>query len=919
VALLLPGGTFAVRRAEPRVVERPWVLEAELAADPLLHATLDQTIVLDLEGQRKSRGRGHGRGVVRRNEVRLLVEEERRVRLCIPEDEPHLLWLALRRLPEPGRHARGRKVWRRVRGGPCRPFGLEPGRYQLDVYHDARKVGRDGKSAFLHRPARRRHLRSVAIDGPGGTLQEQLVYPVFFAAAAGANSVGPRYLRRDTSVQPNQVVLSANTGGGVVDGNVWSFYEAATDMSGFSNSRPMAPWAPPAGWPPSEPLSIELSMNGQVQLPPLTLLFHPSTHDCIGQVQNQSYCTMGFILNEAGETYSMWADNYALSLAWPFPWIVADVGSGNVPPLLLSDVPGDSPPVEGTPFFDFTFIGYPNAKLPPLQQGQFALYGSCDADATAFVFDADVDLDDFSGMATAAITPPREIHAVKLGPSTFLEVSTDGQPTTNIGGDVACASPPIEADEITLFVDVLEFIATTDACHHCNLAGIDFSGKDFSGVDFTGAIFTGADLAGTNFSDANFTDADLNAIGGQNGSSLAGAIFTGANLSCTSFQSSALGDASFGQNTFVTDRSCVLDLSGATLDFTTLSVTDWRWFDLSSSTVADVPAALSTESAPLDLSGANLSRVTWLRDVQLDAVNFGCFARTPSQTEPCPDASGTPACTTLQGTDLSKASLVGACLAGGNLQGASLTEANLDGADLSGAKLLGLGDEGSPATLTGAFLRNASLAGADLTGVDADAASFYSGIGGTADASGATMTGARFEGAYLANVDFSEAVLQSTIWTGAILAGASFENADLSKNVAADQGADFTGAFLHGAVFDQAVVTAADFTDSYWDLTGSGTLNVLLPTANLQFRGYWNDPTTPECVGATYPTPTFPSAGPPTTTASNRCPDSGSGPCDGRWESPLIPIEQALPPTALDPALPGSCTSTDVLWLFAID
>jgi hypothetical protein len=33
----------------------------------------------------------------------------------------------------------------------------------------------------------------------------------------------------------------------------------------------------------------------------------------------------------------------------------------------------------------------------------------------------------------------------------------------------------------------------------------------------------------------------------------------------------------------------------------------------------------------------------------------------------------------------------------------------------------------------------------------------------------------------------------------------------------------------------------------------------------------------------------------------------------------LIPIEQALPPTALDPALPGSCTSTDVLWLFAID
>ena len=243
----------------------------------------------------------------------------------------------------------------------------------------------------------------------------------------------------------------------------------------------------------------------------------------------------------------------------------------------------------------------------------------------------------------------------------------------------------------------------------------------------------------------------------------------------------------------------------------------------------------------------------------------------------------------------------------------------MDAADLSGAKLLGL-PNGSPASLEGAFMRDASLANADLSGVIANNLNFYSSSTGVADATNATMTGAKFNNAYLAGADFSGAAstLESTEWVQAVLIGANFTDAHLEKNATADEATDFTSAYLQGAVFTGADVTNANFTNSYWDLSGSGTLNLLMQAGNLQFNGYWNPPNAAECVQAIYPTATFPSPGAPVTSGSNFCPNGEPGPCDAVWEMPRTPIEQATPESATPPALPGTCMTTDILWQFDI-
>jgi uncharacterized protein YjbI with pentapeptide repeats/sugar lactone lactonase YvrE len=358
-----------------------------------------------------------------------------------------------------------------------------------------------------------------------------------------------------------------------------------------------------------------------------------------------------------------------------------------------------------------------------------------------------------------------------------------------------------------------------------------------------------------------------------------------------------------------TDLSCRLILARAILTLDILPANLWRYADLRGATIDGAAGTtLSTSDEPLDLSGAILNGVD-LAGTVLDAVDLGCTT----------DGSGAAVCSSLQGTDLSDASLKAATMTGAQLQGASLSNANLDGADLTSAKLLGL-TGGSPATLSGAFLRGASLAKADLTGVIANNLNFYSISGATADATDAVMTGAKFNNAYLAGADFSGATLQSTEWNQAVLVGANFTNADLSKNETAGEITDFGNAYLHGTVFANADVTDANFDGSFWDLDPATTkLNIQLQRRNLGFAGYWNDPTAAECVQAAYPNPSYPSPSTPATDASNICPDGELGStddgCEGAWEDAPISIGDATPPGAVDPALPGSCTNTDILWL----
>jgi hypothetical protein len=175
------------------------------------------------------------------------------------------------------------------------------------------------------------------------------------------------------------------------------------------------------------------------------------------------------------------------------------------------------------------------------------------------------------------------------------------------------------------------------------------------------------------------------------------------------------------------------------------------------------------------------------------------------------------------------------------------------------------------------------------------------------------MTGAKFNNAYMAGADFSGATLQSTEWNQAVLVGANFTNADLSKNETSDEVTDFGNAYLHGTVFANATVTDVDFDGSYWDLSQAVTtpkINIELQISNLGFAGYWNAPSAPECVQAAY----TPSSSTPLTDASNLCPDGSLGPCGNKWEDAPIPIGETTPPGAIDPGLPGSCTTTDLCW-----
>jgi len=358
-----------------------------------------------------------------------------------------------------------------------------------------------------------------------------------------------------------------------------------------------------------------------------------------------------------------------------------------------------------------------------------------------------------------------------------------------------------------------------------------------------------------------------------------------------------------------TDFSCRLNLARSTVDIDTIPAELWRYLDLTGATIYGAQGAqLSSATTPLDLSGAILNAVNLAGSV-LDSANLGCAT-----------GSAGPVCTSLQSTNLAQASLKAAKLTSAQLQGASLSDANLDGANLSNAKLLGL-PGGSPATLSGAFLRGANLSRADLSGVIADNVNFYSFSGATANAADAVMTGAKFNNAYLAGADFSSATLQSTEWTQAVLVGANFTAADLSKNETAGEVTDFSNAYLQGAAFANASVTDANFYGSYWDLSSTPTtLNIQLLRGNLNFTGYWKDPSVAECVQASYPNTNNPSSSTPATDSSNTCPNGGLGDsvtgCNGFWNDAPIPIGEATPPGAVNPAYPGSsCTSADRCWL----
>lgn len=886
LCLLVNAAARSQQEVAVTTLDRSWVLEAEFELDALLHATPDQTVVLDLEGSE----RGKSKGAMRKNSLRLVIERERTFSFCIPADDQHLERVRVKKV-------RGGNVVNHRRGDSCEPVVLDPGRYKLDIFHHSRSVPAGGKTAFLHQPQ--------PLGASVGIIP--VTVPDFdFMAIRGANG---------------KFVTNANGGQAQNLGTV------ATDVGTSEVWRVT----------PTSNTKFTLA-NGDADQSKLCRdqggVIFTGTSDAACPNQFDTAVPSSFRLNTVGQFKFNLNAVYADSQTW----IGGPVHSRSTDSFLAWNTNSET--------FTADYQGYDcttacDDSTLPLAQGLVALYAQCNYKGPAIVFAADkADLSIYDGAAAAGLAIGNNAaRSIRVGPDVIARLYPDknyGGTALTTAADIPCLdATELGNDALASFEliqqSAVEYIISSSGCRNCILTGIDLSSQDFSGFDFTGAFFTNADLGGTDFTGANLSGA----IFSSSGTRLEQTDFSGSTLACTSFLKADVSVASsFADSVFTEDFSCYLDLEGATIDFATFDAADWRYFDLTGSAMTNVPDTLSSLSAPLDLSGIILSSVQWLAGKNLDYANFGCYASQEHQDSLCPEPNGTAVCSTLQGTVLTKASLRKTCFRDAAMEGSFLSFTNLDSADMSGVQLQAL-TGGKVGTLDGAFMRNVNLSEANLTGVSATNISFYTVPGGTANATDLNAPGAKFSESYLAFADFSgaQAILQSTDWGNAMLLGASFNQADLSTNTSGDVNSGtnttFKGAYLQGTQFDTANLTDVDFESTYWDADGAGgSLNLKLELQNLLFTGYWKDPNLPEC-----PETLKWDAGliPPATNSANVCPDGGSGPCDGRWDSPTPGIDKAyfksamppdFPPDGSDPPEPQCGTSAnpvDLCWSLISD
>jgi uncharacterized protein YjbI with pentapeptide repeats len=896
-ALAMPA---LARRAQAAVSTRdvPWLHETDFAADPALHAVLGQTVILDLERLNRR---------FAASDFRIVLDREVDLTLCIPPDAPYVRWVRIARVQERrvhgGREGHGRNVFWIRRGAPCHPIRLRVGAYEIRVVHDARAVPEGGQTAFfrLDGPATGGGL-SFTIDSsgcPGCDLTGVDLSGQSFPAADFSRATFAQAKLDGADFQSARFDDASLVGASITGANLSATFLSCANLSGLDVVGLLQP-----------------ARDGVVYM-------DGSSTPRLVRVDPPTGVRATVTGNGVGATYGALVD-------------VAVLADGSLLTADLFDVSrnGDSTLYRVEPARGVTTLVSNNSRgtgpafgtvsaVGQAGDGSYLVFGEAGPGGPPALFRVDPATGDrqiVSGAGTGS------------GPGLALfggfAVDTDGTlvvPASNTNTllrvdpatgnrSVVTGSGTGSGTQLSAVKDVVLTSAGTIVVSDSNrLVSVDPATGNRS-VLSSSSVGSGPRLRSP-FGVVEAGDGSLVLVDASAASIVRVDAATGDRTVLSS--ASVGGGTGIGAPLYLTrfpvapsiapDFSCRLDLSGATLDPATLAPESWRYMDLTGATISGVAGAvLSSQSAPLDLSGTLLSGVD-LSGAILDYVNLGCFEGTVANG--CPTAVGTRMCSTLQGTSLVGASLVGACLANASLQGASLTDSNLAAADLTGAKLLGL-PNGDAASLAGAFMPDATLDGADLTGVNANYVSFYN-ANAKASATGATMTGARFTNAYLVGADFDTAEAESTAWTQSVLMGANFSNAHLEKNATSDEATDFTGAFLEGANFSNAAVTDADFTSSYWDLTGFGTVKlvVVVPQPSLEFTGYWNAPGAPECVEAKYTAPSMP----PLTTTTNRCPNGNKPTTSCTFsETPTTSIDNAIP--QVSPSLPASCTEVDFEW-----
>lgn len=287
----------------------------------------------------------------------------------------------------------------------------------------------------------------------------------------------------------------------------------------------------------------------------------------------------------------------------------------------------------------------------------------------------------------------------------------------------------------------------------------------------------------------------------------------------------------------------------------------------------------------VDLRSANLSRTTWTR-------------------------------ASLESADFRSALLYGANINYANLAGANLCQAFLNGSAES---------NNEAATLVGSYLKNVNLAHANLNGVTFADTNFYGEsdslcapancgfTSGCATAAGASLNSADFSNAYLSGVDLSGSDPRGAVFSNAILTGVHFDRANLARDPSSNARTDFSGAFIGGTSFADATATGSTFTNAYVDFSDTGNCMLFrLAGGHTNFTGYWNEAGDSPCVLFAYSNATVP----PLTDSENVCPNGGPGPCDGRWESPAVPMDHSPQPASTCTADAPICSfdQIDSIW-----
>jgi len=567
--------------------------------------------------------------------------------------------------------------------------------------------------------------------------------------------------------------------------------------------------------------------------------------------------------------------------------------------------------------FHVLFRYYPDSsQITQLDEGEVALYQSCNYEGKATVFAANTT--DFSKLTSSDTTLDKTARSIRLGNNTAVTLYSEAGYTGTsqlLTADTGCLDslPIASATRAIKLQPLVDVALATKNCEECQLASVNLTKYDLSGINFNGANMSGAVLEGAVFNGTQLQKTVLDKATGMKGIDLSnnvvatgvslqgvdltGAILNGAQLDNAVLTGATLsGIKTVNTNLQQATLNGALGLEGADLSQAQLQGAVFHGTNLSQVTL---PPVLDNA----DLSGATLTGIKF-QNISVSHVIFD-------------GATG------LAGADLSQVNFSNTSMRNMNLSGTQFYGAFLNSADLEGSNLSSAHFTNKPganipnaAKLAGAHLKNVNLSSADLDGATFTDASFYGtlpALQGTcnvdsdgftkscATATGATLNGANFGSAYLYGVDFSHSHIEGVNFGNAVLVGANFSKATLTSG---GQGSDtgFTSAFLQGANLADAVLTGTSLQNAFLDFRlGGNSMYLNLAGTHTTFPN-WKTPGQRACVFVYYTVPTAV----PVANTTITCPDGGPAGIKGcgrtskpntRWAS-KTDISQTDPPAS---------------------